>query len=83
VGSNPTLSAAKSARRKLMEVKNAAEASQIVREFLSKMGWSVMTSPVSAEKIGNAWSVKFLVGFKTMKFEVDATTGEILRYGSE
>ena len=63
-----------------MAVKNAGEASEIVRDFLIRMSSSTLITPICAEKEENKWIVKFRVGFMAMTFEVDASTGEILRY---
>jgi uncharacterized membrane protein YkoI len=61
-------------------VKDAAQASEIVKNFLSQMGYSALLAPVRAEKKENVWFVEFIVAFKRMQFEINATTGEILRY---
>jgi hypothetical protein len=63
-----------------MEIRNAAQASEIVKDFVSQMGYPFLFAPVKAEKKGNTWFVEFVVGFKLMQFEIDATTGEISRY---
>jgi hypothetical protein len=64
-----------------MEIRSAAQASEIVKHFASEMGYPPpLFTPVKAEKKGNIWFVESIVGFKLMQFEIDATTGEILRY---
>lgn len=65
-----------------MAINNAMEASEIVRQFLSQMGWSTLIKPLKAEKNNAHWVVEFQVGFKDMRFEIDAGTGEIVRYGT-
>ena len=65
-----------------MTVNNASEASEIVKGFLTQMGWSALTTPVEAKQADGIWVVDFQVGFKVMQFEVKASTGEIVRYSS-
>lgn len=63
-----------------MTVKNAEQASELVREFLQKMGASAYISPVSATRTGDHWVVVFIVGLKRMQFEVSRATGVVRRY---
>ncbi|MBI2918317.1 MAG: hypothetical protein HYY01_10020 [Chloroflexi bacterium] len=60
-------------------IKNAEEASDVVKRFLAKMGETVFMLR-RAEKTDSIWIVEFGVGFRTIRFEVDANTGEILKY---
>ncbi len=63
-----------------MVVKNAEEASEIVRSFLLKMGWSTFISPRKAERTDNVWVVEFAVGLQAMRFKVDAEAAQVLSY---
>ena len=63
-----------------MTINNAAEAAEIVRQFLAQMGSSTFITPAKAERTDSLWTVDFRVGFKVMRFEIDGTTSEILRY---
>ena len=63
-----------------MAVESATEASNIVVQFLAKVGWSTFIAPRRAEKKDSVWIVEFTVGFREMQFQVDAETGQILRY---
>jgi len=62
------------------KINSAEEASEIVRKFLTKTESSIFISPRKAEKTDGIWIVVFRVGFKDMEFELDAETGEILRF---
>ena len=63
------------------EIGNAQQASRIIRDFLQEMGWALFTSPISADRTADIWIIEVMVGFRRMKFEVNAGTGEIIRYG--
>jgi hypothetical protein len=63
------------------EIGNAKQASRIIRDFLQEMGWALFTSPISANRTADIWIIEVMVGFRRMKFEVNAGTGEIIRYG--
>lgn len=62
-----------------MKVKNAAEASQIVKDFVD--GYTALGFvPTCANKEGDKWLVEGRVGFTRMSFEIGANTGEILNF---
>ena len=62
-------------------VRNAADASKIVKKFLKEMGWDAFSIPLMAQQIAQSWIVYFVVGTLRMKFEINAETGEIIKYG--
>ena len=64
-----------------LKIGNAQQASRIIRDFLQEMGWALFTSPISANRTADIWIIEVMVGFRRMKFEVNAGTGEIIRYG--
>jgi hypothetical protein len=66
-------------RKQVTPIVNAEDATRVVRDFLSELGWQFVT-PVSAERKDSQWSVVIGVGFTRMEFEIDADTGQILRY---
>ena len=61
-------------------VSNAADASKIVKQFLKEMGWDTFSIPMGAHQVKLRWIVYFLVGTISMKFEINAETGEIIEY---
>ena len=63
-----------------METGNAREATEAVRDFLAEMGVDALSSPLRATRRGGRWIVDFAVGYKHMRFLVDATTGKIVQY---
>jgi len=63
------------------EVKSAAEATEIARNFIKK--YRVIAAPLKAVREGGAWLVEIDVGplFKSVaKVRIDALTGEVLEY---
>ncbi len=62
-----------------MTVRNAGEASEVVRRFLEQMGWSLFIFPRRAERTDDRWVVEMIVGMKVMQFEVD-DEGQIVSY---
>ena len=63
------------------EVKSAAEATEIARNFIKK--YRVIAAPLKAAREGDAWLVEVDVGpiFKSVaKVKIDAKTGEVLEY---
>lgn len=64
-----------------MEVKDAAAATEIVRQFLERLGViSLFLAPIKAERTDGLWVVELIAGIKHMRFEINASTGQILRY---
>ena len=61
-------------------VSNAADASKVVKQFLKEMGWDTFSIPMGAHKVNLKWIVYFIVGTVSMKFEINAETGEIMEY---
>lgn len=64
-----------------MAIENAAQASEVVRGFLADMGQTLYVWPRKAERSDGTWVVEFGVGYLVMRFEINAETGEIIRYG--
>ncbi len=63
-----------------MAITSAEEASELVREFLRRMGWVTFVSPRNAKRVNSVWVLEFGVGFKNMRFEVDAEAGKVISY---
>lgn len=63
-----------------MKVKNAAEASEIVKEFVDKFTSLGFMPTCANNKSGDKWVVEGIVAFRRMSFEIDADTGEILNF---
>lgn len=64
-----------------MAIENAVQASEVVRRFLADMGETLFVWPLRAERSNGIWTVEFGVGLRVMRFEINAETGEIIRYG--
>lgn len=62
-------------------MKNAAQATEVVKTFCEKMnpGYPFFPTGATLEK-GMLWMVKVNWGFLPLVFEVQAATGEILQY---
>ena len=61
-------------------IRNAADASRVVKKFLKEMAWDVFTLPLAAHQVGQIWIVYIAIGTLRMKFEINAETGEIMKY---
>ena len=61
-------------------IANAEQASEVVKEFLTRMGYTILVVPVKAETSEGEWVVVFQVGFNTMEFRINGKTGEIIKY---
>ena len=77
VGSNPTLSARQGG---LYGYQECTKSFSTCKGFLREMSGQTFVTPVCAERRDNVWVVQIKVGFAPMQFEIDAETGEILRY---
>lgn len=62
-----------------MAIRSAGEASEVVRQFLERMGWSLFVFPRRAERADGRWVIEMIVGMKVMQFEVD-DEGLIISY---
>ena len=70
-----------------MIVETAADATEIVRNFVEKMSPGLGFVPRSAELVHSGmakfWRVEASVGFEIMVFEVEQASGKIMKYGVE
>lgn len=62
------------------KVKDAAEATEIVKAFVAEIRPGVAFQPLSARL---CWMVEVQVGWDRIRFEVDRQSGKIMRFGSE
>jgi len=64
-------------------IENAEQATNVVRKFLTELGWGLLSLPQKAERdrSGSYWNVYYIVGFQKMKFKINAFNGTIEEYG--